>query len=511
MPRDFCRTEPVRGTLVFSLQSVASQLIGLLFYMFLARLLPLTEIGVLSLMIFMLTLFSIPQLALPIAATRFIASSIGRGDYDWAHEIASTVLLTVTCLTSFFALASYLIMPHLSLPFPASMLMLVLVAGVLSNISAVLCSSLLGFERFFAVAAISLVSFALSRLAGIVLVFFGLGLAGVVYGWILGSSVAIVVAIQRLHLKSTLGSGLAIHRLRVLLNYSLPLWVFTALGMLINYLDRVLFYMQTGNLYQLGLYDLSLRASISLSIIYGSLSSVALPFFSRSLADNEKGLERSVSICLRFLSFLLIPAAFGLAATSPTVFRIFYGASTPLGVQLLLILAFTSAIQGFSMFFQSILQAQARTLLFLQIGTISLLVEVFLVYILTPQIGVFGVALARAGMFLSLGFLAYRASSMSMNIRFPSKMTFLKILLTSAVVCLVTVFTESFLVMASLTKFITQVILGSISFIVSIFLLGVLNHQDFEVLERILPERAKPLLMKIRSACTFEDSCDPTL
>ena len=492
------RTGPVKGTLILSVQSVILHMMGMLFYMYLARLLPLSEIGVLSLMIFMFTLFSLPQLALPTAAIRFIATSVGRGDDDSASEVASSVLITVISLTLLFTLAGYLVTPHLSLPFPDHMVLLVLVAGLLGSLFSAFSSFLQGFEQFLAVAAISLVTFVLSRLLGITMIYLGLGLTGVVYGWILAFSLGIVATIRELRSRTTLGLVFTIHQLRALLSYSLPLWVFTTIGLLFHYLDRVLFYMQAGDLYQLGIYDLSLRASLSLSVIYGPLSSVTLPFFSRRLVDIEVRLENPVSLCLRYLSLLLVPAAFGLSAASPTVFRVFYGRDTPLGVQLLLILASTSIVQGFSALFQSILQAQARTLLFLKIGVTSLLVEVFLIYLLTPQIGVFGIALARSGMYISLCFLSYWAARSTMNIRFPPKKTLLRILLTSAVVYLVTALTENLLKIPPLPKFIVQILLGSISFSASIILLHTLNQEDQKMLERILPERAKPLLMKLK-------------
>lgn len=85
-----------------------------------------------------------------------------------------------------------------------------------------------------------------------------------------------------------------------------------------------------------------------------------------------------------------------------------------------------------------------------------------------------------------------------MNIRFPPKKTLLRILLTSAVVCLVTAVTENLLKIPPLPKFIVQILLGSISFSASIILLRTLNQEDQKMLERILPERVKPLLMKLK-------------
>src|SRR3972149_11865264 len=82
-----------RGAAYFTSQQVVSYLASFLFYIALARLLTRDEIGQVSLLAATLAIFNtITQLALPATATRYISSSLGRGQPDTAGAVGRSTV-----------------------------------------------------------------------------------------------------------------------------------------------------------------------------------------------------------------------------------------------------------------------------------------------------------------------------------------------------------------------------------------------------------------------------------
>ncbi len=70
-----------RGTVYFTAQQVIVYATSFIYYILLSRILNLADIGQISLLTATMTVFAtLTQLALPVAATRFISSSLGVQD-----------------------------------------------------------------------------------------------------------------------------------------------------------------------------------------------------------------------------------------------------------------------------------------------------------------------------------------------------------------------------------------------------------------------------------------------
>src|SRR3990172_2654289 len=90
-----------RGAAYFTSQQLVSYLASFLFYITLARLLTRDEIGQVSLLAATLAIFNtITQLALPATATRYISSSLGRGQPDTAGAVVRTTLRAASLLAA---------------------------------------------------------------------------------------------------------------------------------------------------------------------------------------------------------------------------------------------------------------------------------------------------------------------------------------------------------------------------------------------------------------------------
>src|SRR2546422_7710362 len=108
-----------RGTSYFALQQALVYLTNFAFYLALARTLTLTEIGEVSLLSGFLALFTTAsQIALPLAATRFMSTSVAKGDLQTARAVAKATmrLLLVLAIVSFAVVVTLLQWAVISFP-----------------------------------------------------------------------------------------------------------------------------------------------------------------------------------------------------------------------------------------------------------------------------------------------------------------------------------------------------------------------------------------------------------
>src|SRR2546421_1889845 len=82
-----------RGTAYITIQQIITYATSFLYYVLLVRILNLSQVGEVSLLAAASSVFTtLTQLALPLAATRFISSNIGSNDTTGASSVAATSL-----------------------------------------------------------------------------------------------------------------------------------------------------------------------------------------------------------------------------------------------------------------------------------------------------------------------------------------------------------------------------------------------------------------------------------
>src|SRR6266702_8717413 len=88
-----CARVKPRATAYLTSQQIIISAVSFAYYIFLFRILGLSQIGQVSLLAIGVAIFgTLTQMALPAAATRFISSSLGSRDAVSAGAVASTVL-----------------------------------------------------------------------------------------------------------------------------------------------------------------------------------------------------------------------------------------------------------------------------------------------------------------------------------------------------------------------------------------------------------------------------------
>jgi O-antigen/teichoic acid export membrane protein len=124
-----------------------------------------------------------------------------------------------------------------------------------------------------------------------------------------------------------------------------------------------------------------------------------MPTLSRIYGESGKmRLTGALRTALRYLLFLLFPAALGLAALSRTAMVLLGGSTYEAGALPLSILAIGSVLQAVTYILMSALNAIAETKAFVKIGLANVVTNVALVLLLSPRLGILGASVARVGM-----------------------------------------------------------------------------------------------------------------
>lgn len=99
-----------RGTIYVAIQSITTFVIGLLYYSTLARLLTKSEIGLLSTMTLITSIYSLlATLNLPVAATKYMSEYIGQNNEERASAVAKRTLKLVLLLSTLLLVPALLI------------------------------------------------------------------------------------------------------------------------------------------------------------------------------------------------------------------------------------------------------------------------------------------------------------------------------------------------------------------------------------------------------------------
>jgi len=102
-----------RGTAYLTSQQAIISAVSFVYYIFLFRILSLSQIGQVSLLAIAVAIFgTLTQMALPAAATRFISSSLGNRDAASAGAVANTVLRLVLVVATPTLLLASIFSPH---------------------------------------------------------------------------------------------------------------------------------------------------------------------------------------------------------------------------------------------------------------------------------------------------------------------------------------------------------------------------------------------------------------
>ncbi|HYB92650.1 MAG TPA: polysaccharide biosynthesis C-terminal domain-containing protein [archaeon] len=492
-----------RGTVYVSIETALNFLAGLIFYVIAARILPTADIGGLTALTFIFTIVPVTaELALPTAAAKYMSEFIGRGETDKAAAVSAAVkkIVLITSLVSLFLVAilstwfSHLVWGDAS---HAQIFLILSVALFLTTIRATYLGFLQGLQSYGKYSLVGFFAYALARVAAVILVVMGYGLTGVMVGWLIGEVVGLPLTIALFY--GFLPKPTTTFDMKTLFSFSLPLFALLFVTTASDWTDRMLFFSISRNLSNLGVYDLAVRGATTLSIFYIAFSTIVLPTFSEIHGrSGRKPITRTLKTSLRYLTYLILPAGFGLAAISKTAMALMFGPSyVAIGRLPLAILALATFFIAIGTVFSSTLQAIGETRVFIMISLAAIVADILVIIIAVPFFGVVGASFGRITLWAVLFALTYIALNKRVRVEFD-KESLWKGMVSSVIMAAILLGFEFTYATSFSPGFdaVIEIISGAIIYGICLFALNGLHKRDFEILMHTAPTFSHKILKR---------------
>jgi O-antigen/teichoic acid export membrane protein len=216
------------------------------------------------------------------AAIRFISTQIGAGNEDQARNLYSASFRIGVILSGFIAAGMYLLSSYISVAVfhDVSYQILIQLASLdvfLFSMIILSISLMYSMQEFRKTSIISIINSVLKTGSAVVLLAVGLGIEGIVWGFVVGDSVAFALFLlllrPRLLLRRVSNEGTI-----PLLRFSLPLFGSSILDFLAREIDVYLL-LVIASLYVAGIYSPAVMLASILFLLQTSLDQALAPFF----------------------------------------------------------------------------------------------------------------------------------------------------------------------------------------------------------------------------------------
>jgi O-antigen/teichoic acid export membrane protein len=489
-----------RGTAYITAQQLVIYASSFVYYVLLIRILNLSQIGEVSLLAAASAGFTtITQLALPVAATRFISASLGGKDPSRAGAVARTSLKLVITIAAPTLLLSLLASPLIAgtvfkNPDATSFLVVAFTASFLLDLTALYGAYFLGLGRYADMAHQNILFHPLSRGLGLILAYQGLGPLGIPAGWAIGALAALVVSIFLL--KGKIPSGESFPA-RPLLIFSLPLFASALVTLLQGWGDVALLQAILGQFSTTGGYYLVVTSVSFLSILWTPAAGALYPALSSSYAsEGPRGVSERLGVAMRLVNLTVLPTGTTLAVIAPTALAAVFPSVAATGAVPFAMLAITIIFSAQSLFLITTLQAIGRTKPILGISLTATIIDLAAVTLGARPLGTTAGAIGRV--LLALGTLTLAWWTLRRVLHVPvtnglSKAVLLSVF-TAVPLAMIDYVLATNLHLTPLFRLPTLVIVFALSFLIVSRELSVFTEDDFALLETALPRVLIPYL-----------------
>lgn len=489
-----------------------------LFYLAIARILTRSEVGDIALLATVLAVFNVlTQLALPVAATRFISSYVAKGDIVSAGSVSKTTLhlllmvsgpglILAVAVSSWFG-ETFLTSSNASLS-----LVITFSAAFLLDITALYGAYFLGLGRYAERVYQNLMYVPLSRGIGIILAYSGLRVLGVALGWLIGASATILLTTVLWH--GRLPTAASSQR-RSILAFSIPVFASAVMTMGQGWGDILLLQLVlmehsvTGGYYLV----VSSVGSIGspgtgggigfLSILWIPLCAALYPALAASyLTGGAEAAKSKLSVAFKLSNLTSLPLGVSLAALAPTALTIAYGPEYVAEASAFGLLALSTLFAAQGSLLITTLQALGLTRKLFRVTLAATLIDLTTVALTASMWGIFGAALGRV--FLSVATTGLAAHALRPRLSPPIFSGMGKAIPLAASVAIPLALTDRLL--ANYTEPLLRLPLLLSVFMISLAIasrkLGVLQAEDFASIEKALPVSFRPILRIVRLVIT---------
>ncbi len=490
------------GTLRITLANAFQYVVMALFYMIVTKTnaLTQTDIGILSILAFLASTFSLlTLLALPIALTKFTSEKLGKNQKEEAKATQKTVTKIVVILSIVgFAVAVFLsqLISQQLWNSTEYMILLILnfVYAFFLNIRE-LCDSILQALRLFGKMATITITFIFSsRVIAILLALLNMGTTGVIIGYIVGSIIALTVAIN--FLRGKLPKTTKNMPLKPLLSYSFPLFLTFVTTLILQWADIVIITSLTGDLSLTGVYSITLSSVGALSILYLPMMTTIFPTLSvHNGLKKPESISNILRITSRIIIYIIFPSCIGLAIIAPTALTFFYGPSYAEGATSLAILSITTIIIGLTAIFTTTFQSIGKTGKILKINMVAAISLILMLFPLVLFLETTGAALAHLITKTMIFVLSIYLLQKEIKIQLDREALWKSAVATTTIIPYL-LFIELNLStkLSTVQTLALELIIAPGIYMLSLYLLKALKKQDFQLLKQAFPKSLTKVL-----------------
>ncbi len=482
-------SKAARGTSTFMVQAAISGSMRIITMMVLTRLLIPAEMGQIAVLgiIFGYMQF-LGALGLNHASPLIIPKAENEGQQG---RIKGFVRKSVGYILVFSGFLSLIVLFSVPLVLGNSivsseLVMLVLIIVPFSALEVFLDSVLLARYRVRSLAAGRIVFDIVRLVVSVQLVLMGVGVAGVVIGWLASELVAVMI--YGAHVTKGIHDSSTSIKMAPVLAFALPSLVFQAIDVTIQSIDRIILLHLT-DLSSLGVYDVLLGALFLMSFVALAVSTSLYPILTKirlGLAGDEddgQKMGRVVAALLRYVMILLLPISIIVSLNSGPVLDMLFGsayASFPNASLSFSILIVSYALWGATYALHSVLRSMGEARFFIVVGLAVIAFEILGCWYLTQWLGLLGSALIRSGYILLL-FLTALGRTRQKGVSGLSSL-FVSVLRIVAV-SLVAGMLVAFIAPTDALALLFWLAMAFFFFIVMLFAVGEVKELDFRLLK----------------------------
>jgi stage V sporulation protein B len=504
---DVDAAQVAKGSIYLTLQNIISPLIGVFGFAFLARAVTTNEMGVIAGLLLLLSLVPLlSEFGLNTSILKHVSELFGKGESISGIVIsASTFRLIVGAVAALAVyLAGSVISETLFKTTAYSFIIGILAIDILlMSITPLQTGILLGAGKMRAIFAYGTASIAVRWVAIVIFLIIGLGIQGVVIGWILGDIV--LLALNSINITSMLKLpkevsasaeiiGKSIHQETLpMLKFAWPLYAATIVGFLYSWYDKAIV-LAALPLSDLGIYNTAYTAFILMTTISGALGSSLLPFYGRAYARKDhQAISNAIRRSAKYTTLIIFPLTLALLAAANPVLVLFAGAQYESGWTTLAILAAFGLVFGIAPAFTNILLVYGKTKTLLLLSILPVILSLAMLP-LVWTLGLNGLAILRGtGFLLNLALTAYfvnKLAKISLN-----EKTILKTLVASIAMAAVMVLLQQ--IIFSKYIIVIVVLVGAAVYVALIRVLKILNQDDFDLLSKVIGKKPANIIKKI--------------
>jgi len=485
------RIRLTRGASYLIAQTMATVLVYVIAFAVLARIISTKQMGIMTILqLVNATCLIFGSISIQQGVTKYVAenslSAKETASAAYYQALRFTLLISIILCVTILAESSYLAI-HLVGDASYSVLFEVLAFDVLldTGILPVVTGALFGLQMFREIAIIGLIVGGIARqiiVIGLILLLHNF--VGLVYGWVLSDSIAVVAYFMLLF--RALGAPRFDFPLTRLLRYSAPLTLGGFASYAQTWFDRAMLVVFVP-IAALGVYN---AAWTAFSVILGVSSSIGSTLFSAFSSLQKSGelkVKEAVRLAIRYSNFILLPLSLGLIPLAKPALALFVGGAYVSGTLSLMIFSGTFALATVAFTVLSpLLLAREETGLVSIVTIISVGIGLGAAYLLLPSWGITGASAARGLTIIVYAILIFFVVGRNMSIELETGTVF-KTGVASLVMVAAIVGIE--LLRYDLLLLPLYVAVGVFVYLLLLRILRVVDHNDVDLIRGFLGEQ----------------------